>query len=79
MHVFNLGTGTGYSVREVVDAARQVTGLAIPVIMEPRRAGDSAILVADATKVREALNWQPRATLNDQVRDAWQWVKILNR
>lgn len=73
-HVFNLGTGTGYSVREVIDTARQVTGHAIPVIVEPRRPGDSAVLVADAAKVRAAFDWTARATLLDQVRDAWGWV-----
>ena len=74
-HVFNLGSGRGFSVREVIDAARTITGLPIPVTVGPRRAGDSAVLVADSSKVRRALAWAPRATLLDQVRDAWNWVQ----
>jgi len=73
-HVFNLGSGAGYSVREVIEAARKVTGHPIPIIVEPRRPGDSAVLVADASKVRAAFNWTPHATLLDQVTDAWNWV-----
>jgi UDP-glucose-4-epimerase GalE len=74
-HIFNLGTGTGYSVRQVIDAARAVTGINIEIAIHARRPGDSAVLVADATRVKAALNWSPRATLHDQVKDAWTWVQ----
>ncbi len=70
----NLGNGAGYSVREVIDAARQVTGHAIPADEFPRRPGDAAILVADATCARELLGWQPRvAGLIDIMASAWEW------
>ncbi|MBY0510257.1 MAG: UDP-glucose 4-epimerase GalE [Rhodospirillaceae bacterium] len=72
-HIFNLGCGTGFSVRQVIDTARMVTGLPIPITIAPRRAGDSPILVANASKVKNALGWSPHATLLDQVRDAWKW------
>lgn len=74
-HVFNLGTGTGFSVREVIDTARRVTGRDIPAIVEPRRDGDPAVLVANAMRVRDALGWTPRRSLEDQVRDAWRWTQ----
>jgi len=74
-HVFNLGSETGFSVREVIEAARRVTGKSLPVTVEPRRAGDAAVLVADASRVKHALNWKPaRSALDDQVADAWRWV-----
>jgi UDP-glucose 4-epimerase len=72
----NLGNGTGYSVLEVVDAARHVTGRGIPVVMAPRREGDPARLVGDARRAREVLGWQPqRAALEDIVRSAWDWMQ----
>ncbi|WP_052665615.1 UDP-glucose 4-epimerase GalE [Nitriliruptor alkaliphilus] len=68
----NLGSGTGFSVREVIDAARRVTGHAIPVIEADRRAGDPARLVASATRARELLGWEPAITDLDRiVADAW--------
>ena len=71
---FNLGNGDGYSVQQVIDVARQVTGRAIPVQEGPRRAGDPARLVADAARAREVLGWRPHRTgLVDIVRDAWHW------
>jgi UDP-arabinose 4-epimerase len=72
---FNLGTGTGYSVQEVIDAARRVTGRTIPVANGPRRAGDPPILVADATAVRTSLGWQPRhSDLATMLETAWAWT-----
>ena len=59
--IYNLGTGHGYSVREVIDAARRVTGREIPAIEEARRPGDPAALVASADRAREELGWTPRA------------------
>jgi UDP-glucose 4-epimerase len=73
-HVFNLGSGTGYSVREVIETARRVTGKEIPVVVGKRREGDPAVLVADSTRVQEALRWESRRSLEDQVRDAWRWA-----
>jgi UDP-glucose 4-epimerase len=71
--VYNLGTGHGYTVREVVEAARRVTGAAIPAAEEARRAGDPPVLVADATRAREALGWRPERSLDDMIADAWAW------
>jgi UDP-glucose 4-epimerase len=70
----NLGNGAGYSVREVVDAARQVTGHPISVEECARRPGDAAILVADATRARQLLGWQPQIPeLRDIIASAWGW------
>ncbi|OIO90632.1 MAG: UDP-glucose 4-epimerase GalE [Anaerolineae bacterium CG2_30_64_16] len=72
--VCNLGNGAGYSVRQVIDAARQVTGHPIPAVEAPRRPGDAAILVADASKARALLGWQPAIPdLHDIIADAWAW------
>ena len=69
---YNLGNGNGFSVREVIDTARRITGHPIPVVMEPRRAGDPPSLVADATAARAALGWRPRyADLHTIVAHAW--------
>jgi UDP-glucose 4-epimerase len=71
---FNLGNGAGSSVAEVLDTARAVTGRAIPATIAARRAGDPPTLVADATRAREALGWQPRRpTLHEIVESAWRW------
>ena len=70
----NLGSGHGYSVREVLDTARQVTGHAIPASSAPRRAGDPAVLVADNARLREWLGWTPRhTTLQPIIASAWNW------
>lgn len=71
---YNLGNGEGYSIREVIDTARQVTGRGINVVTAERRPGDPAVLVADATRAREELGWQPRyADLATIVAHAWAW------
>jgi UDP-glucose 4-epimerase len=71
---FNVGNSRGYSIREVVGTARRVTGLPIPAIEAPRRAGDPAVLVADATKLRRTLGWEPRySTLESILTTAWTW------
>lgn len=73
-NVFNLGNGTGFSVKEVIETAKKVTGLEIPVVMEPRRAGDPAVLVASSTKARSVLGWEPKYTnLEDVIASAWGW------
>src|ERR1022692_1395648 len=72
--VYNLGSGEGFSVREVVEVARELTGHPIPVIESPRRAGDPAVLIASSEKIRRELGWQPRfADLKSIVESAWQW------
>jgi UDP-glucose 4-epimerase len=71
--VYNLGNGTGFSVQQVVDAVREVTGHPVPVVVGPRRAGDPARLVASSDRIRADLGWSPRhAELAGIVRDAWQ-------
>lgn len=71
---FNLGTGTGFSVKEVLDACREATGHEIPATMSPRRPGDPAGLVAGAEKAKEVLGWVPvRSNLKTIVGDAWAW------
>ncbi len=71
--IYNLGTGDGYSVREVVETARRVTGREIPALEEPRRPGDPPELVASADRIREELGWVPEKTLEDMIADAWAW------
>ena len=72
--IYNLGNGKGFSVREVVESARRVTGHPIPVVEEPRRPGDPAVLVASSQKIIEELGWEPRyGALDDIVRSAWAW------
>ncbi len=71
---FNLGNGQGFSVKEVIETARGLTGKEIPVRYEPRRAGDPPNLVADSRLAREVLGWQPqRAGLTMIITDAWAW------
>ncbi|WP_160034484.1 UDP-glucose 4-epimerase GalE [Paenibacillus sp. An7] len=73
-NVFNLGNGTGFSVKQVIETAKKVTGLEIPVVMEPRRAGDPAVLVASSAKARSVLGWEPKYTnLEDVIASAWGW------
>ena len=71
--VFCLGTGTGYSVREVIDHARVVTNRAVPVVEGGRRAGDAAALVCGSARAREELGWAPERGLGEMIRDAWAW------
>jgi UDP-glucose 4-epimerase len=72
--VFNLGNGKGFSVREVIESARRVTGHPIPAEIHPRRPGDPAVLVASSEKAIRELGWKPRyAELDEIVRTAWIW------
>ena len=74
--VLNLGSGGGFSVREVIDAAERVVGLPIPHTVGPRRAGDPAVLVADITRADDVLDWRPaRSTLEAMIGSAWEWRK----
>ncbi|MCW5963069.1 MAG: UDP-glucose 4-epimerase GalE [Bryobacterales bacterium] len=71
---FNVGTGRGYSVLEVIEAARRISGKPISVKVEGRRAGDASFLVADATKAKEILDWEARhVTLESIIESAWKW------
>lgn len=71
---YNLGNGNGFSVQEVIDTAEAVTGRKIPVVNAPRRDGDPARLVADATLARKQLGWQPKyADLDTIISHAWKW------
>lgn len=73
---FNLGTGHGFSVKEIIEATRRVTGDAIPTVMKERRAGDPAILVADNMKAKEMLGWQPEhSNIDEMIASAWRWQK----
>jgi UDP-glucose 4-epimerase len=72
--IFNLGNGRGFSVREVIESARRVTGHPIPAEVHPRRPGDPAVLVASSEKAMRELGWNPRYTqLDEIVRTAWVW------
>jgi len=72
-NVLNLGNGDGYTVREVIEAARRVTGREIPVRDEDRRPGDPPELVAANGRAREILRWEPRRSLDEMIADAWAW------
>jgi UDP-glucose 4-epimerase len=72
--VFNLGNGTGFSVMEVIETARRVTGHSIPAQVAPRRAGDPAVLIASSEKAKRVLGWQPRYNrLETIIESAWRW------
>jgi UDP-glucose 4-epimerase len=72
--IFNLGNGRGFSVREVIESARRITGHPIPVESHPRRPGDPAVLVASSEKAIRELGWKPHYTqLDDIIRTAWLW------
>ncbi|TDX59247.1 UDP-glucose 4-epimerase GalE [Orenia marismortui] len=73
--VFNLGSGAGYSVKEIIDEAKEITGVDFKVVEGERRDGDPAILIADSSKVKQVLKWEPKYTLNDIIRTAWNWHK----
>lgn len=72
--VFNLGNGNGFSVKEVIETARQITAMPIPTEKKPRRAGDPPILVGSGEKARKVLNWQPHyPDLGQMITHAWHW------
>ena len=73
-NAFNLGNGTGFSNRQIIDAARRVTGHPIPVVEEGRRPGDPAVLIASSKKAMDMLGWQPKYTnVEGIIRTAWNW------
>jgi UDP-glucose-4-epimerase GalE len=71
----NLGTGTGYSVKEVLNKVEQVTGRKVPVRIAPRRAGDPPALIADPRLAGKVLNWKAKRSLDDIVTTAWRWMQ----
>jgi UDP-glucose 4-epimerase len=74
--IYNLGSGSGFSVREVVEACRAVTGHPIPAVTAPRRAGDPAVLIASSEAARAELGWRPRRTdIATIVGDAWEFAR----
>ena len=74
--IYNLGNGQGFSVKEVIETARRITGHAIPAVVGPRRPGDPAILVASSEKIRRELGWQPHYPhLHEIIESAWRWHK----
>ncbi len=74
--VYNLGNGQGFTVRQVIEGVRRVTGRAIPVVESPRRQGDPAVLIASSEKIRRELNWKPKFPDLDAILDsAWLWHK----
>lgn len=75
-NIFNLGNGVGFTVKEVVETARKVTGHPIPAKEEPRRSGDPSMLVASSAKAKEVLGWNPQyADLETIIDTAWNWHK----
>ena len=73
---YNLGTGNGLSVFEIIEAARKVTGHAIPMEIAPRRPGDPPKLIADSRRARKELNWQPQYENAEAIiKSAWDWLQ----
>lgn len=73
--IYNLGNGEGFSVRQVIEETRRVTGAEIPVVEAPRRAGDPPVLVAASERIRAELGWEPeRPRLSAMISDAWTWM-----
>jgi len=77
--IYNIGSGGGYSVRQVIESVKRVTGKPIPVIEEPRRAGDPGVLVASSAKIMNELGWKPKFdTLDAIIESAWAWHRQRN-
>jgi len=75
-YTYNLGTRAGFSVREIIDTAREVSGVEIPEVLGPRREGDPERLIADTRKVAEAIGWLSSATLMETMSKAWRWHRL---
>jgi UDP-glucose 4-epimerase len=74
--IYNVGNGAGFSVRQVIEAAREVTGVDIKAVEAPRRLGDPPTLVASSEKVKEDLGWEPeKPELFGMISDAWEWMR----
>ncbi|MCS0822488.1 UDP-glucose 4-epimerase GalE [Cytobacillus firmus] len=76
VEVYNLGTGKGYSVLEIINAFERVSGIKIPYQIIDRRPGDIAVCYADPTKAKEKLGWVPKRVIDEMCRDAWRWQKM---
>ena len=76
---FNLGTGAGYSVQEIIEVVREVTGQLVPVTYAARREGDPARLIANAEDAYHCLGWNPHFTITEIVKHAWVWEQKLNK
>jgi UDP-glucose 4-epimerase len=75
--VYNLGNGQGYTVQEVLETAREITGHSIPAEIGPRRPGDPAVLIASSDRIRQELGWEPRyPDLYDIIGSAWKWHQV---
>ena len=77
-NIFNLGNGQGYSVREVIDMCKKVTGIDFEVVVDERREGDPAMLIADSSKIKNELGWTPQYNLEKIVESAWKWHQKIN-
>ena len=73
--IYNLGTGRGYSVLEVVHAFEKVSGVTIPYVVEDRRPGDIAVCYSDPGKAKRELGWKAEYDIYDMCRDSWNWQK----
>ncbi len=76
-NIFNLGNGVGFTVKEVIETAKKVTGKEIKAVISERRAGDPAVLVASSQKAKEVLKWNPtRNSLEEIIKSAWKWHSL---
>ena len=73
IHIYNLGTGVGYSVLDIVKAFEATSGQNVPYVIKPRRTGDIAVCYADPTKAQNELGWTAKHNLNTMMTDAWRW------
>lgn len=72
---YNLGYGAGFSIRQVIETAREVTGAEIKAVDAPRRAGDPPVLVASSALIQDELGWKPeKPVLATMISDAWEWI-----
>jgi UDP-glucose 4-epimerase len=73
-NVFNLGSSQGFSVKEIIESAKEVTGIDLPVVIGERRSGDPSTLIASSEKAKQVLGWNPsRTSIHEIIRDAWNW------
>ncbi len=75
IEIFNLGTGHGYSVLDVIHAFENANNIKISFVIQPRRSGDVAVCYSDATKAEKVLGWHAEFNLEDMCRDSWNWQK----
>jgi UDP-glucose 4-epimerase len=76
--IYNVGTGSGFTVRQIIESAKRVTGRDIPIVVEDRRPGDPAVLVASSDKIQQELGWKPKfADVDSIIASAWQWHQEL--